>query len=115
MQPLTCSTVSMRLCIKLVTASSSSSNLERMWLYMRFHELQQMRMRSAISNHLLRAQSLVLCDRLLRRRHAKRNAPCRTRSGYSSTLSSTASMSRSLSLLGGFLRRRCAFSLSHSS
>ena len=94
-----------------------------------------MRMRSAISNHLLRAQSLVLCDRLLRRRHAKRNAPCRTRSGYyysyytrsgyyysyytrsgcSSTLSSTASMSRSLSLLGGFLRRRCAFSLSHSS
>jgi hypothetical protein len=115
MQPLTCSTVSMRLCIKLVTASSSSSNLERMWLCVRFHELQQMRMRSAISNHLLRAQSLVLCDRLLRRRHAKRNVLCHTRSGYSSTLSSTASMSRSLSLLGGFLRRRCAFSLSHSS
>lgn len=38
---LACSTVSIRLCIKLVTASSSSSNLDNMWLCLQRHASQQ--------------------------------------------------------------------------
>ena len=102
--------VSIRLCIKFVTASSSSSNLESMWLCVQRHARAQTNRARSLTCWARSASyfATACCN------DVKHNTSMRQRLHWHiGTFSSPAKVSLSLSLLAGW--RRCDFTFSHSS